>query len=497
MFGPASKKQELMLKSEAQVTIIGGAAGSGKSYIMNLIPLKYVDCPKYNGITFRRTTQQLRGGGGMWDTAQNIYSALPKGARPKAIQNDLTMRFPTGAKHKFSHMENAKDFYQHQGLQYTLICFDELTHFTFEQFEYLMSRARSESKYPSRIVASCNPDPDSFVLDLIEWYLDADGYPDPDKDGAIRYFIRRGGEFIWRDTKEEFFDEFGDGPDVLPVSFTFISGTIYDNPPVIKNNPEYLAMLEGLNDVDKARLLYGNWYARPTSSGFFKREWVKSVDKVPDGAKCVRSWDKAATEPSDVNKYPDYTASIKMAKDKSGNYYIVGDYALDNYDDHTKTYGRFRKRPGTRDNLILSQCEVDGPDVEVILALDPGQAGTTEYQEASKKLIEHGFRTRRDPVPNNKSKIARFSPFSAACENGLVYIVERTFDKRTLNAYLSELEAFDGGEGSSKIKKDDWCDATSSGFNYLASQKVLPKFTLPESGVGTLLSKARDAFKIK
>jgi hypothetical protein len=99
-----------------------GAAGSGKSYIMNMIPLRYVDCPNFRGIVFRRETTQLTGEGGMWDTATEIYSKLPKDIRPKVLKHNLRMIFPNGAKIKFSHMENDNDFRKHQGLISSPLC---------------------------------------------------------------------------------------------------------------------------------------------------------------------------------------------------------------------------------------------------------------------------------------------------------------------------------------------------------------------------------------
>ena len=38
-FAPASRKQQMVLESDAQILIIGGAAGSGKSYLLQLMPL--------------------------------------------------------------------------------------------------------------------------------------------------------------------------------------------------------------------------------------------------------------------------------------------------------------------------------------------------------------------------------------------------------------------------------------------------------------------------
>ena len=124
-FGPASPKQEMMLESNATITIIGGAAGSGKSYVMGMHPYQHVGDPFFNAIYFRRTTVQVSGQGGLWDTAQEQASQMPVALKPKVRQKDLSLEFPVGAKVKFSHMEHVKDKFNHQGLQYTGIYFDE------------------------------------------------------------------------------------------------------------------------------------------------------------------------------------------------------------------------------------------------------------------------------------------------------------------------------------------------------------------------------------
>jgi predicted phage terminase large subunit-like protein len=239
-----------------------------------------------------------------------------------------------------------------------------------------------------------------------------------------------------------------------------------------------------------------NWYARPQDSGYFKRDWLQRCVEAPTDTKWVRAWDKAATEPSDTNPSPDYTACIKMGKDRAGNYYIAGDFVEENYDEDSKTYGRFRKRAGARDNIILKQALADGHDCEVVLPQDPAAAGKTEYIESAKKLIEQGIRCRKDVVASNKSKLIKFSPFSASCENGLVYILDATFTQKTLNAFYTELESFNG-EASTRTRKDDWVDCTAMAFNYLSKKSVLPNFTLDEWGgtsVKTPLSIVRANF---
>ena len=48
-------------------------------------------------------------------------------------------RWPRG-KIKFSHLQFETTVYDWQGAQITLICFDELTHFSAHQFFYMVSR---------------------------------------------------------------------------------------------------------------------------------------------------------------------------------------------------------------------------------------------------------------------------------------------------------------------------------------------------------------------
>lgn len=112
-FGAASKKQQMILESNAQILVIGGAAGSGKSYLLQMLPLRYIDDPKTTCIMFRRTTPQIKGHGGLYDTAYNMYQQLPPQIKPRFRQQALEAQFPNGAKVKWSHMENEKDKFNH------------------------------------------------------------------------------------------------------------------------------------------------------------------------------------------------------------------------------------------------------------------------------------------------------------------------------------------------------------------------------------------------
>lgn len=380
-----------------------------------------------------------------------------------------------------------------------MTAFDELTHFTQSQFLYLIGRLRSASEGDSFCMATTNPDLNSWVLNWVRWYLNEEGYPDPDKNGKIRYFLNVDDEPVFADTKEELMEAYpelcyqtnpltGEVVEVPPMTYSCILGTIFDNPALIKSNPKYLAALKAQSPVNRARLLDGSWFAQAEGSNYFQREWLHKVDKIPLNCKEVRAWDLASSEPSDKYRYPDYTASVKMLKSKEGQYYIVGNYDPQTQDEKTKVYGKFRKRPGDRDRLILQQAKIDGVDTTVVIPKDPGAGGEAAFREMNKMFIQEGFICRPDPTPSNKSKLKRFEPFSSACQNGMVSIVESSFpNKETLNAFYKELEVFDG-ERSSADRKDDVADAVASAFNFLAASKVHTALVMPDYSCPTKLT---------
>lgn len=458
--------------------------------------LPYIKDPNYQASYFRRNTKQLTQQGGLWEEAKKMFGHF----KAKPNETALKCTFPSGSSLAFNHLEHEKHKESYQGGQLSAVFFDELTHFSQTQFTYLLSRLRSDSEVDGFCMASCNPSNDSWVKNWIEWWLDDEGYPDKVKQGKVRYYLLIDDKPVFADDAQTLKELYPDSCriynpaddiyiEVEPKTFTFLAGTIFDNPALIRANPKYLAELNSLPRVERSQLLDGCWNAVPESSGYFKREWLGKVERVPLGCKEVRAWDKAATEPSEVNRYPDFTASIKLLKDNNNEYYIVGGYCPENFDKaEPDIKGRFRRRAGDRDNIILAQSKHDGSDTIIIFPQDAGAAGVTEFQESAKKLIQEGFVVKKDPAPSTRSKLNKFTPFAAACENKLVHIVESSFpDKKTLEAFYSELEKFDG-ERSSTSKKDDQADAVATAFNYLARQRVLPAFKLGVNAPPTRVS---------
>src|ERR1035437_2628868 len=263
---PQPGYQTKALACEADILISGGQAGPGKTVALLLESVRNTDNKNFGGVIFRRTSVQIRSEGGLWDTSFELYPICK--AQPK--ETTLEWVFPSGAKIKFSHLEYEKNKLDWQGSQITFLGFDELTHFSDTQFFYLLSRNRSTCGVKPYVRATCNPDPDSWVAKLIEWWIDSEtGYPIHEREGVIRYFIRYGTDYIWGDSYKEVADKAFFLPALLEKSglkesdfiksISFLPGSIYENKILLTKNPEYLGNLLSQDEQTRMQLLEGNW----------------------------------------------------------------------------------------------------------------------------------------------------------------------------------------------------------------------------------------------
>lgn len=127
---------------------------------------------------------------------------------------------------------------------------------------------RSAAEGNSFLLATTNPDCDSWVFNWVSWYL-KDGVFDEDKLGIIRYFLIVDDTPVFGDTPEALAEDYpdlcyidnpltGETQYVPPMSFCMIGGNIFDNPELIRLNPKYLSALKAQTKVNRARLLDGN-----------------------------------------------------------------------------------------------------------------------------------------------------------------------------------------------------------------------------------------------
>jgi len=256
---PQPGPQTAFLESTADIAIYGGAAGGGKTMALLMEPLYHAHNPEFGCLIFRREATQLTAQGGLWDASMRIYprfQAKPVQApKPKWI-------FPSGAKISFDHLNHEKDVLNWQGTEICLLCFDELSHFSKTQVFYMFSRNRSTCGVKPYVRATTNPDADSWVAEFISWWIDPiTGFPIKERSGVKRWFITRGDEQVFADTKEEL-EARDDCDKDEPKSLTFIAATIHDNKVLMEKDGGYISWLKSLNSVERARLLDGNWKIR-------------------------------------------------------------------------------------------------------------------------------------------------------------------------------------------------------------------------------------------
>lgn len=438
---PQPGPQEDFLATSADIAFYGGAAFGGKTFALLLEAVRNIDNGNFGGVIFRRTTKQVTAEGGLWDTSEQIYPDL--GA--KSNLSRLQWQFPSGAALTFAHMEHEKNKLDWQGSQIAFIGFDEVTHFTAGQFWYMLSRNRSTSGVRPYIRATCNPDPDSFVAELIAWWIDQNtGYAIPERSGVVRWFIRRNNTLYWADSAEELKALY---PGCEPKSLTFIASSFADNKIGLERDPGYMANLEALPMVERERLKNGNWKVRPSAGDYFKKSFFEIVDTAPAEAQRVRYWDRAATEPSESNSDPDWTAGLRLALARDGYYYI----------EHVE---RFRGSPGKVMKRIRAMAEQDGVRVVIGFEQDPGQAGKFEVQTYITALA--GFTVHA--VPPQGDKETRAGPASTQAEHGKIRIVRGPWN----DEFLDEIENFPRG------RHDDQVDALSGAFNHVTGNPMVP-----------------------
>jgi predicted phage terminase large subunit-like protein len=424
---PNRGPQEAFLSTAADIAFYGGAAGAGKSFATILDPLRHVHRKGFSAIVLRREATRLVGGGSLWAESQGIYPAT--GARSRETPA-LEWTWSSGARLEMRHLQYEKDVHAHQGKQYAAIYLDEACEFTRAQFWYMLSRLRTTCGIRPYVRATCNPDPDSFVRELIDWWIGEDGVPLHGRSGVLRWFVREGDEIRWFDAREEARAAY---PDREPLSLTFIAASLADNP---MGDPTYRDKLLALPLVDRERLLGGNWNIRPAAGNFFRREWFKRiVDVAPPCVAWMRAWDLAATEPSASSPDPDWSRGPLVGLTAEGEI-VLSDMAS------------LRGSPGAVEGLVRSTAQLDGPGATVGLFQDPGQAGKAQAEHYVTEVLR-GFPVEVEVASANKQTYAKI--WSPLVERGQFILVRGPWNA----AFIAEAEAFPEG------KHDDQIDGVS------------------------------------
>jgi len=270
--------------------LYGGAAGGGKSDCAIAEALRQVHIPHYRGLILRKTYPQLSE---MVDRSREIY--LPSFPDAKYNEQKHSWTFPSGAKIYFGAMQHTKDRTNYQGKRYDFIDFDELTHFTWDEYSYLFSRNR-----PNGPGTRC--------------YIRAQANPGGIGHGWVKErFISPAPPMtpIYEDVKIIFPDG---KSEIRRQSRVFVPSSIFDNKILMENDPDYITRLASLPENEKRALLYGDW---DSFSGQVFTEWRNNPDgyatrknthvinpfKIPSSWKIYRGFDFGYSRPFSVGWY--------------------------------------------------------------------------------------------------------------------------------------------------------------------------------------------------
>lgn len=337
--------------------LYGGAAGGGKSDCALAEALRQVEIPHYRGLILRKTYPQLSE---LIDRSTELYRSAFRGAKYNESKHVWT--FPSGAKIFFGSMQHTRDRVNYQGKRYDFIDFDELTQFTFDEYSYLFSRNR-----PNGPGTRC--------------YMRAQANPGGIGHGWVKErFITPAPPMttIWETVKIRFPDGHEEERRKPRI---FVPSTIFDNPILLRNDPDYLTRLASMPEAEKQALLYGDWN---TFAGQVFTEWRDDPDHyhdrlnthviqpflIPKEWRILCAMDWGYTRPFSVGWY---------TFDKEGTMYRIREY-YGICDEGTPNVGA--RKPAEAVAKKMKQIESEDPNLrgrEIVRVGDPaiwGSQGT-------------------------------------------------------------------------------------------------------------------------
>lgn len=239
-------RQAIFMARPEYEALYGGAAGGGKSDALVIEALRQVDKPWYKALILRKTFPQLR------ELIDKSLLYYPR-AYPKARYNSSshTWTFPSGGKIVFGSLNRPQDKVQYQGQAYDFIAFDELTHFSAEEYEYLKSRNRPNGA-GMRVYMRATANPGGIGHAWVkERFITAGAPMEPIAEPVT-----------WRT------------PDGQEHSGTqkriFVPSSVFDNEILLQNDPQYIQRLASMPEAERNALLYGDW---DSFSGQVFAEW--------------------------------------------------------------------------------------------------------------------------------------------------------------------------------------------------------------------------------
>lgn len=273
---PQKGFQEKVLLADAEIKIIGGKRGGGKTAVGLIEALPYISNPLVRMYGFRKLEDDVKRG--IWRSSEGIFTGF--GTPTKST---FTWEFPSGATMTMEHLQDPRKVSDRfRGVEMAYILLEELAEHTQEDLNVmltLLASNRNTVGVKSQFVATCNPVGKSNQLrHLLDWYIDPDtDTVIPERNGEKRYFFHYGDkglakDIAWGNTPQEVYQN----PNVKPridamiessggeytdyiTSLCFIEGSPLDNQILKAADPDYMKRISAKGGKSTLNDIVGVW----------------------------------------------------------------------------------------------------------------------------------------------------------------------------------------------------------------------------------------------
>ena len=271
--GTPNTPQQAFFDSRARYTAYGGARGGGKSWALRrkLVGL----CLRYAGIRcllVRRSYAEIKN-----NHVRPLLSEYPSLLSYR--ESEKCLYFPNGSTIALGYCATVRDCLRYQGQEYDIIAIDEATQLSEHQFSIFKACLRGVGDVPRRMYLTCNPGGIGHA-----W--------------VKRLFIDR--RFL---------------PDENPDDYLFIPARVYDNPTLLRADPDYVRQLESLPEKLRDAWLHGRW---DVFEGQFFTEFQPTLHVLPP-----------ASVPQKLRYFAaldygfDMLAALLVGVDERGNLFVL------------------------------------------------------------------------------------------------------------------------------------------------------------------------------